>query len=434
MKRMLLSMAVFLACYGGVQAQTVNLAEAPLPKTCFRNDLSMDMTGKIMMQQEGKTITLRQNAFARHEYVERVLEVKDGIGDKAARIYHAAGATITVGSDATKLAFQPEHTLMVAARNRTQLQSYCPNGLLTNEEMELTEHFDTLALPGLLPGKDVAVGATWVVPSSVVIALCEVDGLVSGQLTGKLNSVQGSVADVTVTGIVKAIGMGAQVVMEVNGRVAFEIKEKRIIAVEWKQHDERMQGPVNPSLNADVTYKIKRTPVAEPNDLNDVALVRPLSVPADKMTDVTYRDPKGRFGFQHGRNWHLVSRDDKHLVYRLLTERGDFVAQATLTPYSKESPGKMMELEDFVRRMAEVPGWTQEEVLEKNAHFDVAEDLKVYRVGAGGKLSGVPAIQYFHLVTGPHGDQLIVTFTMDPTQVSNLTQHDMAFLRGVSFP
>jgi hypothetical protein len=434
MKRMLWSVALLLAGYGNVHAQTVNLAEGPLTKTCFRNELSMDMTGRITMQQDGKTVALRQNAFARHEYLERILEAKDGVGDKAVRIYQAAGATITVGNDASKLAFSPEHLLMVSHRQHNQIQTYCPSGLLTNEEMELTEHFDTLALAGLLSGKDVAVGATWVVPANVVLAVCEVDAIISGQLNAKLTSVQGSVAEVTITGIIKGISSGAQVVMEINGRLAFATTEKRIIAAEWKQHDERTQGPISPAMTADVAYKIKRTPIAEPNELNDIALVRPLSAAADKMTNVTYRDPKGAFAFQHGRNWHLVGRDDKHLVYRLLTDRGDFVAQATLMPYTKETPGKMMDLDNFARRMAEVPGWTQEEVLEKNANLGVSEDLKVYRVGAAGKLSGVPAVQYFHLMTGPRGDQLIVTFTMDPSQTSNLSQHDMAFLRGVSFP
>ena len=51
--------------------------------------------------------------------------------------------------DTVKRAFRPEHTLMVAQRTGNQLITYCPTGLLTHEEKELTEHFDTLALPGL---------------------------------------------------------------------------------------------------------------------------------------------------------------------------------------------------------------------------------------------------------------------------------------------
>src|SRR5436305_9389204 len=105
---------------------------------------------------------------------------------------------------------------MISQRTGGQLLTYCPHGLLTNEEKELTEHFDTLALPGLLPGKEVAVGATWAVPTNVVLALCDLDGLVSGTLTGKLGGVQGGVATGSVDGIIKGIGMGAQVTMEIK--------------------------------------------------------------------------------------------------------------------------------------------------------------------------------------------------------------------------
>jgi hypothetical protein len=435
-------MTLLVAGLDRAQAQTVTLAEAPLPKSCFRNELAMELTGKVTVQQEGKTITLKQTASARHEFLERVLEAKEvqdgvSIAEKSARLYHVAEATLAIESDVVKRSFRPGRTLMVSQRIDGQLLTYCPQGIFTNEERELTEHFDTLALPGLLPGKSTAIGATWAIPSRVVLAACDLDGIVSGNLTGKLVKVQGDVAEGAVEGIVKGISMGAQVTTEIKARFAFELKEKRIVALEWNQHDERLQGPANPALIADVTYKLKRTPILEPGELNDIALVRVLSVPAEKVSSILYREPKGRFELHHGRNWHLVGQDDKHVVLRLLSERGDFVAQATLTPYTKEAPGNMMDIDAFARLMADAPGWEQEEnLLEKNAKVDVSGDscLKVYRVGATGKLAGVPAIQYFHLMTGLGGDQLLVTFTMDPKQAPNLSPHDLTFLRGITIP
>ena len=437
MWRLLCTGLVCLLGVSSAHAQNVLLVEAPLPKSCFRNELTMELAGKVRVQQEGQTITLQQQASARHEFLERIVDAKDGLAEKTARIYQAAEATITIDKEVSKRTFRSDRTLMIAQRSKDQYLTYCPSGHLTQEEKELTEHFDTLALPGLLAGKEVAVGATWTVPTHVVLALCDLDGLVSGELTGKLGQVQGDVATGTVEGIVKGIDMGAQVTMEVKARYAFDVKERRIIALEWKQNDERLQGPVNPALSAEVTYKLKRAPILEPSELSEIALVRALSVPADKMANITYRDPKNRFELQHGRNWHLVGQEDKHLVYRLLSERGDFVAQVTLTPYAKETPGKVMDIEEFVRLMAAAPGWEQEEgLLEKNAKVDVPGDsgIQVYRVGATGKLGGVVAIQYFHLVAGPAGERMIVTFTMDPKQAPNLSPHDLTLIRSIAFP
>ncbi len=435
MWRILASLTVLVVGAEIALAQSVSLAEAPLPKSCFRNELTMELKGKITVQQEGKNITLTQAATARHDFLERVLESREGVAEKAARIYETAGATITIDTEAVKLAFRPGHTLMISQRTNNQLQTYCPQGLLTNEEKELTDHFDTLAVSGLLPAKDVAVGEIWSIPTNVVLAICELDGLVSGNLSGKLSKIQGDVAEGTIDGIVKGIGVGAQVAMEIKARFAFELKEKRIIALEWHQHDERLQGPVNPGLTADVIYRLKRTPIIEPNELSEIALVRALSVPTEKVTGISYRDARGRFSFQHSRNWHMVGQQDKHLVLRLLSERGDFVAQATLTPFTRETPGKMMDIDQFVALMATAPGWEQEaDLIEKNAKVDMPPEsgLKAYRVGATGKLSGVAAIQYFHLLTADSGEQMVVTFTMDPKQAPNLSPHDLTLVRNIT--
>src|SRR5262245_51928325 len=192
MWRLLASVVAFLIGFEAVQAQSIPLAEAPLPKACFRIELGMELAGKITVQQEGKNITLKQTATARHEFVERILEAKDtqeGVSraEKAARIYRAAEATIAIESDVARRALRPEHALMVSQRAGNQLVSYCPQGLLTNEEKELTEHFDTLALPGILSAKEAAVGATWTIPTHVVLALCDIEALVSGSLSGKLS-------------------------------------------------------------------------------------------------------------------------------------------------------------------------------------------------------------------------------------------------------
>src|SRR5437763_510224 len=87
--------ASFVVSLGTAHAQTVNLTEGPLARSCFRNDLSMDLTGKITVQQEGKNITLKQAASARHVFIEKILEAKDGLAVKSARIYQAAEAAIT---------------------------------------------------------------------------------------------------------------------------------------------------------------------------------------------------------------------------------------------------------------------------------------------------------------------------------------------------
>jgi hypothetical protein len=56
--------------------------------------------------------------------------------------------------------------------------------------------FDSSAVAGVLPGKEVAVGDTWKVPANVVQALCNFEGLTEHNLTGKLDRRHGGDGDV----------------------------------------------------------------------------------------------------------------------------------------------------------------------------------------------------------------------------------------------
>src|SRR2546422_736125 len=71
------------------------------------------------------------------------------------------------------------------------------------------EHFDTLALAGLLPGRAVSLGETWKIPNAVAQALCNFEGLTEQNLLGKLDEVKDQVARVTVTGSATGIDLGA---------------------------------------------------------------------------------------------------------------------------------------------------------------------------------------------------------------------------------
>src|SRR5262249_38246249 len=145
-------------------------------------------SGEMRVNKEGRTVPLKLEARANHEYPERVLQVaSDGIPEKVVRVYEKAKARITVDKEASERALRAERSLCVAHRSKDRLVVYSPAGALSREELELTsEHFDTLALVGLLPGRAVSVGETWKVPNALVQALCSFEGLVEQNLQCKL--------------------------------------------------------------------------------------------------------------------------------------------------------------------------------------------------------------------------------------------------------
>src|SRR5713226_3741480 len=172
-RRTLTSLLAVLALAGAVQAQSYTLTEDSLVDSYFKIELDMKLSGTITVRQERATPdpkqkdpyeehTLKQTATARHQFLERILEAnKAGLADKSARLYQTAHADFMIDQDKSERSWRAQRRFLIVHRFKDQAFAYCPRGTLTREELELTEHFDTLALPGLLPGGAVKVGATW---------------------------------------------------------------------------------------------------------------------------------------------------------------------------------------------------------------------------------------------------------------------------------
>jgi hypothetical protein len=432
-RRSLLSLVAAVAIIHSAGAQTVALTEAPLLDSCVANELVMELKGKIKVQQGDKQLEYPHEAQARHVFFERVMDASGASVTKAARYYKTADGTITFNGQTTKRSLRAERTLLVAHRVKEQLVVYSLKGALSRAELEMTEHFDTLALPALAPAKEVAVGASWKLSNAAAEFLCDLEGLTEHDLTCKLEEVKDKHARVSIAGSAGGIGQGAQVKLLVTGYYDFDLEAKRLVALEWKQSDERQQGPVSPALSADVVIRLTRTPIPEPSELSKFTIdqLQSYETPPANLTNIAFREAKGRYALQHGRDWHVVSpAEGEQLVLRLM-DRGKFVAQATITPWKKAGPA--LTLDEFADLMAKTPGWQQGEVTEQGKLSGAPSGMTLYRVTAPGALDGLKCVQSFYLLIGAQGEQVIVTFSMKPEQVENLRERDLEMVRSFTF-
>jgi hypothetical protein len=432
-----LGTVVLLVGATAAPAQTYPLAESVKAGDCFRVRLEMNLSGEIKVSRDGKASALPLTAKATHEFPERVLVVSDtGLVEKSARLYEAATAAITVARDAETKSLRKERRLFVSQRPKDQPFAYSPSGPLTRAELDLVgDHFDTLCLTGLLPGKEVAVGATWKVSHSVAQALCHFDGLTDQDLTCKLEEVKDGVARVSVVGPANGIELGAMVKLKIDAAYRFDLGAKRLTWLEWKQSDEREQGPASPALTASSTTTLTRRPVARPDALSDEALA---SVPADfkvpeAVAYVEYHHPKGKFALNYGRDWQVVGEPQGRLVLRLM-DHGDFVAQATVTPWAPAEKGRHLSGDQFRAAMADQPGWEPEKELQAGEVPGSGAGHWIYRVSMLGKSDGVAVMQNFYLVAGPGGDQVVVAVTLAPKKAEQLGSRDLSLAGSVELP
>jgi hypothetical protein len=434
--RILASVFVTLLVVDSGGAQTYSLTEAPQVGDCLHIHLDMELTGEMRVSKDNKPMALKLAATATHDFPERVLAIgTQGLLQKTARAYETAKATISNGNDKVERSLRAERRLVVAQRRPDQVLVYCPAGPLTREELELTgEHFDTLSLAGLLPTQAVTVGAAWKVSNEIAQALCNFEGLTAQDLSCKLEEVKDNIAKVSVTGTASGIDLGALVKLTIQASYRYDLTAHRLSALEWKQKDERGQGPASPATTVETTTTVTRAAITQPMTLSDVALI---SVPENDvpaaMTALSYHhDGKIGFDLVYGREWQIVGQTKEHTVLRYL-DRGDFVAQATVTPWELAQPGKHMTPEAFRDAMAKTPGWEQGEVVQEG---EVPTDggRWVYRVSAPGRMDGLKVVQNFFLVAGPGGEQVVIAFTMTPAQAEKLVTRDLDLVRGLDFP
>jgi hypothetical protein len=419
-----------------LRAETYTLAETPAEGDHFRVAIETKLAGVLKVTRENKSVPVKIAATNEHAFVERVLATDRDVTRRALRYYSNAVSRATVDGESVVRTLPTERRLIVAQRTGDALLCYSPAGPLTRSELEVvSEHFETLHLAGLLPGRAVAVGDTWKLSATVAQSLCLFEGLIAHELSGKLEAVNGEVATIRLAGTAKGIENGALANLTIEATIQFDLTRKRIAAVEWKQKDVRDQGPVTPGAEVETTTRLRREPLdATPVEFGAQTLARVPEgdEPPAGMRQLVHRDPKGRYQLLHDRDWHVVGQTDHHLVMRLL-DRGDFVTQLTLAWWAGAAAGKHITPEEFEKLVASTRGWKADEITDRG-EVPTDADRWAYRIVARGELDGAKAVQSFYAVAGAKGEQVIATFTMKPANAARLGTRDVAIVNAIDFP
>jgi hypothetical protein len=428
--------AVLVVAAPAASAQSHTLTETPRQGDCCKYDLSMTLKGELRVNRDGKTVAIPITASGDHTFRERIMSAKEkGLPEKAARHYDMAKSSVTVDGSTMSRAIRDDRRLIVAQRHKDAFLAYSPAGPMTRDELDVvSEHFDTLAVTGVLPQAAVATGDSWKLGNDVVQALCQFEALISTELTAKLDEVADGYASISIGGKASGIELGALAKVTVSARARYEILPKRLVSLEWTQKDERDQGPASPAATVEATTIVKRAPVETPRELTDSALesIPPGFDVPPALTLVYHRDAQQRYDIAVSRDWHLVAQTERHLVLRLI-DRGDLVAQVALTPWTKADAGKHVNPEEFKQAIGQAPGWQLEEVMEAG-EVPADNGRWMYRISARGTMDDVKVVQTFYIVANPDGEQVVATFTMKPGQVAKLGSRDLTLVGSIGFP
>jgi len=183
----------------------------------------------------------------------------------------------------------------------------------------------------------------------------------------------------------------------------------------------------------EVEVRLKREPHDPlPKELSDEAIAKlPDGDVPVKFTDLRLADAKGRYHMTHTRGWYVTGQSDLHLVLRLV-ERGEFIAQATVTAWRKVEPGKHSTVDEFRKAVADTPGWVAGKTVSEG-ELPAGEGRWLYRTMVEGKIADQPAVQSFFILAGPQGDQVAVTVVAKPDKLRAIGDRDVDLVKGIEF-
>ena len=196
--------------------RSIELAESPKAGELFQVELQLALVGRMKVDQDDKPEQLPIEAKAKHHYRERV----DPVAKPAvARHYFEAVTESAVAGARSIKKLADDRRGVFVYRNPDGAQPVSPAGPLSRGELEIVaEHFDSLAIPNLLPGKSLSVGDSWTVPNDAVQAVCHFDGLIKAALVGKLVAITESRATFAIDGTAEGVEHGAKVRIAVAAR------------------------------------------------------------------------------------------------------------------------------------------------------------------------------------------------------------------------
>jgi hypothetical protein len=281
----------------------------------------------------------------------------------------------------------------------------------------------------------VAVGDTWKPASGIIQAACNFEGLTEHKIEGKLDTVKDGIAEFTLSGTATGIDTGSLVKVQIEAKGKLDTKSHRVVSLEWIQKDEREQGPASPAMTAETKISVHREAIEQPGSLSNIALVSvgPGLVVPEALLQIDYRDPKGRYALLHSREWHISSVTDEHVVMRLM-DKGDFVAQVTITPWTKAEPGKHLTPKEFKEKANDTSNWQPEKELQASEVPGQGEGKWVYRLSEQGKLDDLQVLQNFYIVAAKSGEQVVLVFTLTPKQADKLGERDLSFVGSIEVP
>ncbi len=449
MQRHLVPLTALFLTFVGTSALSaaVRLSEEPQDSRVFVIQTEARMQGELISSAgKGKTTRLPINFTANFLFRERKLPPagRDALALRAAREFETARMQGDVDGVTSETTLSDPSRVIIASGTREGVESYSATTLLTRNEVDLINiPCDPLAVRAILPDEPVNVGQEWTVPEWAGQMLAGIEAVQEVRVTARLQSLEGSLATVSLSGTARGMQEGAPASVGIAGTLLVDTENRYL-----KQSAIRMKfkadvGAVSPGLDSEITVRTGRQPTRSVGRLTPQFLQNIPLEPPSQALDLVHPAGPWNLRLRHTRDWFVfreVLDEPPNVIILRLVERGSLICQCNLSPIPDAAPGQHTPVEQFAADIRTVLDTALEtmEVRDAERLPDGRTLLQVIarggvRVGSSGEDRPLSMEWRYYLVAAPDGRQVSFMFAVDESLIDRLGNRDRQLVESLEF-
>lgn len=412
------------------------------PPTCVAVEVKLEVRGKLLIEEPvdpqkdeedagPKIKKLPLTVDGMQQFHQRLLPDVQGRRE-AARHYTKTTAKITVDQQTFAPQLAADRRLVRVAVEGGELAFRSPQGPLSREEQEIVEvQGNPLLLHRLLPDQEVELKQAWAIDANAVAPIFGLDRAFSGSLEGRLLSVEGKQARISVKGDLDGAVDGVPSRVECEATLEMDLELQLITRFDATFEEQREISGGLPGVDATSRLRTTVEPASIPESLETAALAKfPPSESSDQL--LRYTAPGEGFSLMHSPAWRVVRDTPKRTTLRLL-DGGDVVAQANLSALKPIPTGKRLTLDEFVTDVRDTLKKLKGQVTEvETTDLGTTSKLQALRVMAEGKVQEVGVVWIYMHVSDKEGQRVSAVFTMEKKRQEKFAGADVSLLSGLT--
>lgn len=293
--------------------EAVVLAEKFFSGYEYRVQTRVDLTGdlQVPVEKDKPPQKVKMTGRSTIDYDERVLPADGKAADqKTIRQYRNIDFRRTVGDQPQESSLRSNVRRLVVMKKAQAKVPFSPDGPLTWNEIDMlrTDIFIP-ELAGLLPGRAVKPGESWVVRESTIMELTDLEKIDKGSLTAKFETEENiggrRVAHITLSGDLSGINEDGPNRQKIIGRMYFDIRGEYIsyLSINGESLMLDKDGATTGQMAGE--YVMVRRMMPRNQQLADGALAQITIEPNADNTLLLYEEPDLGVKLLHPRRWRI---------------------------------------------------------------------------------------------------------------------------------